>query len=114
LIDTLQPDRKNYIKTYAELNVKNKWIKAQGNIELKITAVSTQKIISTGIYPVKYTWTNTQAIPTGDMLAFTSRDWELINKTTFEEEPGKMDILGALYNKAYPQLKNAIINAVGF
>jgi hypothetical protein len=82
-------------------------------MDVNVTDLSSGKSISYRNLSDDYRWEEERATYSGDSRALNSRDWEMINRTGYNN-PRKEDVLRELFRKLYPQVKNNIISVAGW
>jgi hypothetical protein len=100
-----------YKTVYATLNITHESFTARASMEVNITDLATRKSISYRNFRDEYRWQEERANYSGDSRALGSREWALINNNDYNT-PRREDILGELYRKIYPQVKNNISYSV--
>lgn len=101
-----------YKTVYATVNIVRSSFTARANMDVNITDVVTGKNISYRNVSDEYRWQQERATYSGDSRALSAGDWEMINNGAGYNTPRKEDVLGELYKKIYPQVKNNITYAV--
>lgn len=101
-----------YKTVYATLRITRSSFTARATIDMNITDIASGKNISYRSVNDDYRWQEEYASYSGDSRALSARDWELINNNRGYNSPGRQDVLGELFKKIYPQVKNNIIYAV--
>jgi len=101
-----------YKTVYATVNIVRSSFTARANMDVNITDVATGKNISYRNISDEYRWQEERATYSGDSRALSARDWEMINNGSGYNTPRNEDVLGELYKKIYPQVKNNITYAV--
>lgn len=101
-----------YKTVYARVNVTRMSFTARASMEVTINDVVSRKNISFRSFREDYRWQQESGSYSGDSRALSANDWSIINNNSRYDSPGKEDILGELYRKIYPQVKNNISYAV--
>jgi hypothetical protein len=96
----------------ATVHISRQSFTARGQMDVNITDVRSHKNISYNNYSEDYSWQDEQASYSGDSRALDDNDWALVNKSRYNQQPGKEEILSELYRKIYSQVKNRISYAV--
>jgi hypothetical protein len=81
-------------------------------MDVNITDVLTNKNISFRNVRDEYRWQEERATYSGDSRALSANDWGMINNGRGYNSPQKEEVLGELFKKIYPQVKNNIVYAV--
>lgn len=101
-----------YRNVYATVNITRSSFTARADMDVNITDVLTNKNISFRNVRDEYRWQEERATYSGDSRALSANDWEMINNGRGYNSPQKEEVLGELYKKIYPQVKNNIVYAV--
>jgi len=101
-----------YRNVYATVNITRSSFTARADMDVNITDVVTSKNISYRNVRDEYRWQEERATYSGDSRALSARDWEMINNGRGYNSPQKEEVLGELFKKIYPQVKNNITYAV--
>jgi hypothetical protein len=101
-----------YRNVYATVNITRSSFTARADVDVNITDVVTNKNISFRNVRDEYRWQEERATYSGDSRALSANDWEMINNGRGYNSPQKEEVLGELYKKIYPQVKNNILYAV--
>ena len=100
-----------YTTVYATVNVTRQSFTARADMEVNITDLATRKSISYRNFRDEYRWQEERGSYTGDSRALSSNDWATINNNNYNT-PRREEILGEIYRKIYPQVKNNISYSV--
>ena len=101
-----------YRTVYATVNITRSSFTARADMDVNITDIVTGKNISYRNIRDDYRWEEESATYNGDSRALSARDWEMINNNRGFGSPRKEDVLGELFKKIYPQVRNNITYAV--
>ncbi|MEO6537249.1 MAG: hypothetical protein ABIT07_10320 [Ferruginibacter sp.] len=101
-----------YQTVYATINITRMSFTARANMEVSINDIATGRNISFRNFREDYRWQQEAGNYSGDSRALNANDWSIINNNNNYNTPRKEDILGELYRKIYPQVKNNISYAV--
>jgi len=100
-----------YKTVYATLNITRSSFNARAAIEMNIRDLATNRSITYRTFTNDYRWMEENGSYSGDRRALSSNDWATINNNNFNS-PRREDVLGALYERMYPQVRNEIANRV--
>ena len=102
-----------YQTVTATLHIIKKYFTASGDMELRISDVSTGRNISTNRYTDQFNWQEEYATYTGDSRALSSNDYALLNNNNYQV-PRREDILNQLSQRIYPQIKSRIASVANW
>ena len=98
--------KSTYQTVYATLNIIKRYFNASGYMQLRVTDAYTRRVVADNRYSDQYNWQEEYATYNGDSRALSASEWALINNE--HQVPQQQDILGQLYQRIYPQIKNRI------
>lgn len=102
-----------YQTVTATLYITRKYFNASGDMEVRITDVTTGRNITTNRYSDQFNWEEEYATYTGDSRALSSNEYSILHNNNYQI-PRKEDILNQLSQRIYPQVKNRIATTVSW
>ena len=102
-----------YQTVSATLNIIKKYFTASGDMELRITDVTTGKTITTNRYSEQFNWQTEYATYSGDSRALSSNEYALLNNNNYRV-PQEQEILSELSRRIYPNIKNRIASVTNW
>lgn len=100
-----------YQTVYATLQIQRMSFTANADLSLSIKDLETRRFITSRNFSDSYRWQQEKATYSGDSRALNAEDWQMINNSNYYA-PRRENVLDELYRKLYPQVLNAIKNAV--
>lgn len=102
-----------YQTVSATLYIIKKYFTASGDMELRITDVSSGKNITTNRYSEQFNWQAEYATYSGDSRALSDNDYSLLSNNNYRV-PDNGDILNELSRRVYPNIKNRIASVANW
>lgn len=103
--------RKIYETVNATIYITQQSFTARARMDVNIRDISTRQNISYRSFSDDYRWQDETATYRGDSRALSQNDWNMINNRSFNQ-PRRQDVLGEIYRKLYPQIRNSITYSV--
>ena len=97
-----------YITVYATLYVTENNYTVEGEVEYRITEITSRANIDNGFVRQEVSWIESSASYSGDSRALSQEDWMMVNNRNGFNQPSRGDVLNSLMRKMYPDLKRRI------
>jgi hypothetical protein len=96
-----------YETVTATVYVTEKFVRANGNLTLRIYDAKNDRNVLWDNFPANYTWREQYATYRGDSRALSGYDLAMINNSAFRD-PSRNDIFGNVLREVYPRLVSRI------
>lgn len=96
-----------YNNVYATIFITHSELSATGDLEMTITDMKNQNILSAKVYHEDYKWSQESATFNGDRRALSQSDLNLLTNAQLSA-PTKEQVITALYKQLYPKMLNHV------